>query len=196
MNWPAGEVPLTSLEAASELGEVFGRFQIRYALIGALASGYRSRARSTRDVDFLLSVPQITLPPLLEELKARGFEFDLMTAIKEWTQHHMLVMSYHGTRVDWLKPPIAAYAHVLDRATLEPWLHHPIRIASPEGVILLKLIAFRLQDQVDIESVVVSNRSTLDVDWIRTEWQSIADLDDPRMQRFMDWVTNDADVKS
>jgi hypothetical protein len=188
VNWPTGEIPLTLLEAASELGEVFSRFQIRYALIGALAAGYRSRGRSTRDVDFLVSIPQLTLPPLLDELQARGFEFDPTTAIREWTQHHMLVMSYHGARVDWLKPAIAAYAHVLDGATEEPWIHHPIRIASPEGVILLKLIAFRPQDVVDIESVIISNRASLDIDWIRTEWQSFAELEDPRMQRLMEMV--------
>src|SRR5262249_27244729 len=101
MNGPAGVVPLPLLEVVSELGEVFDRFQVRYALIGALAAGYRSRARSTRDADFLLNIPQLTLPTLLDELQARGFEFDMTTAIREWTQRHMVVLSYHGVRVDW-----------------------------------------------------------------------------------------------
>ena len=76
----------------------------------------------------------------------------------------------------------------LDRATDEPWLHRQIRIASAEGLILLKLLAFRPQDQVDIENIVLANRKTLDLDWIRTEWQTVASLDDPRMKRLLEWA--------
>ena len=182
------EFPTILLEAADEFAAACSQFHVRYALIGALASGYRSRPRSTRDADFLLTVPQLTLPPLLEELQRRGFEFEMTDAIRAWSRDHMFVMAYHGSRVDLLKPPLAAYSHVLDRATEEPWLHNPIRIATAEGVILLKLIAFRLQDQADIESVIASNRETLDVEWIRNEWKTFADLDDPRMRRLMEWM--------
>jgi hypothetical protein len=190
MSEPAGEVPSTLIEAVEELASAFDRFEIRYALIGALAAGYRSRPRSTRDVDFLLSIPSLKLPPLLDDLRSKGFDFDLAVAIREWTQEHMLVMSFRGVRIDWLKPPIPAYSHVLDRATDEPWLNRAIRIASAEGLILLKLLAFRPQDQVDIENIVLSNRATLDLDWIRTEWKSIASLDDPRMKRLMEWAAS------
>ena len=188
MSEPAGVVPSTMIEAVEQLASAFDRFEIRYALIGALAAGYRSRPRSTRDVDFLLSIPSLKLPALLEDLKSKDFDFDPAVAIREWTQEHMLVMSFRGIRIDWLKPPIPAYAHVIDRATEEPWLHRPIRIASADGLIFLKLVAFRPQDQVDIENIVISNRATLDLDWIRTEWQTVASLDDPRMKRLLEWT--------
>jgi hypothetical protein len=188
MSEQGAEGTSTLIEAAEVLAAAFDRFEIRYALIGAMAAGYRSRPRSTRDVDFLLSIPALKLPPLLDDLLGREFEFDPTVAIREWTQEHMLVMSFRGVRIDWLKPPIPVYAHVLDRATEEPWLHRTIRIATAEGVILLKLLAFRPQDQVDIENIVLANRPTLDVDWIRAEWQTVASLDDPRMVRFLEWA--------
>ena len=98
----------------------------------------------------------------------------------------MTVLTYHGIRIDWLKAIIPAYQHVLDRATEENWLDHKIRVASVEGLILLKLLAFRTQDQLDIENLVAAHREHLDLDWIKAEWQTIAPLDDPRMVRFLE----------
>lgn len=176
------------LGGALELADSLNQFQLNYALIGGLAAGYRTHARFTRDVDFLLAVPQITLPPLLEDLSKRGFSFDRLTAIREFTQEHMTVLSYHGIRIDLLKPVIPAYLHVLDHATEENWLEHRIRVASAEGLILLKLLAFRTQDQLDIENLAAAHRNDLDVAWIRTEWQTIAPLDDARMLRFLEII--------
>ena len=62
-------------------------------------------------------------------------------------------------------------------------------MASVEGLILLKLMAFRPQDQVDVENLMAIRRGKLDVDWIRTEWQTVADLADPRMRFFEDKLT-------
>jgi hypothetical protein len=168
------------------VAEVLARHSVKYAVIGGMASAYRSQPRFTKDVDFLLNVPQLVLPPVLEELVDRGFSFDLMTTIREWTQEHMTVLSYHGIRIDWLKPVLPAYQHVLERATEENWLEHRIRVASADGLILLKLLAFRTQDQLDVENLVAANRDQLDVAWIQAEWQTMAPLDDPRMRRFLE----------
>jgi hypothetical protein len=163
-------------------------YHVPYALIGGMATGYRSQPRFTKDLDFLLNVPQLVLPQLLEDLKRRGFEFDTVDTIREWTHHHMVVLSFHGIRVDWLKSLIPAYVHVLDHATEETWLDQPIRIASAEGLILLKLLAFRPQDQVDIENLIAAQHDSLDLNWIRAEWQTVMSLDDSRMHRLLEWV--------
>jgi hypothetical protein len=162
---------------------------VSYALIGGIAASYRSQPRFTKDLDFLVQVPQVDLPRLLEDLRRRGFEFDTVATIGEWTRHHMVTLSYHGIRIDWLKPLIPAYLHILQRATDETWLDRPIRIASVEGLILLKLLAFRTQDQVDIENLVAANPDKLDLDWIRAEWQNLASLDDPRMRRLLELIS-------
>jgi len=161
-------------------------FKVSYALIGGMATSYRSQPRFTKDIDFLVKVPHLVLAPLLEDLRCRSFEFDTLATIGEWTQHHMVVLSYHGIRIDWLEPLIPTYLHILDRATEETWLGQPIRIASTEGLILLKLLAYRIQDQVDIENLVAANRDTLNLEWIRAEWQTLADPDDPRMRRLLE----------
>lgn len=167
--------------ALDDVVTVLAESGIHYALIGGLATGYRSRPRYTRDIDLILDIPQVALPAVLEALHDRGFEFEAREVIEEFTRHHMAVLWRDGVRLDWLKPMLPVYRHVLDQARLEPGPTVAIRVATAEGLILLKLLAFRLQDQTDIESLVAANRGALDVEWIKREWQTIFDLDDPRM---------------
>jgi hypothetical protein len=181
-------LPQHLFHALQEAAEVLERLGIRYALIGGLATVYRSRPRFTQDVDFLMDIPQVQLPRLLDELQARGFSFDLETTIQEWLREHLTVIHYHQVRVDWLKAIIPLYRDVLDRARAEPWLGGTIRIASPEGLILTKLIALRAQDLVDIENLLAANRAALDLDLIRRAWQTVGQDNDARMQQFDEMV--------
>ncbi len=182
------ELPQNLLTGLLQFVEAVDRLGLRYALIGGLAAGYRSRPRFTQDLDFLLGVPALMLPNLLDDLRARGFAFDTEVTIRQWTQEHMTVLAFRDVRIDWLKPLLPVYQHVIDLARPEHWLNRPIRIASAEGLILTKLLAFRTQDQLDIENMLAANRGQLDLDLIHREWQAIAGLDDPRMQRFGEMV--------
>lgn len=176
------------LEGVLKIADVMNHYQVRYAVIGGLAAGYRTHPRATRDVDILLNISQIVLPRVLESLEKQGFEFDLYDVIREWTDHHMVVLSYRGIRVDWLKALIPAYQHILDRTTEETWLGHSVRLATAEGLILMKLVAARTQDWLDIENLVAAQQDRLDVDWISKEWQTLAHADDPRMLQFLELV--------
>ena len=181
-------LPEHLFHALQEGAGVLERLGMRYALIGGLATVYHSRPRFTQDVDFLLEIPQLQLPGLLQELQARGFSFDLETTVQEWVRDHLAVIHYHGVRVDWLKAVIPLYRDVLAGAHPEPWLGGTIRIASPEGLILTKLIACRGQDIVDIENLLAANRGALDLDFIRREWQTVGAAKDARMQQFDELV--------
>jgi hypothetical protein len=158
------------------LAETFARESIRYAIIGGLGAMLRGRLRFTQDVDVLLEVPQIRLPGLLDRLEQCGFQFDQATVIREFVREHMTVISYGETRIDWLKPVIPIYFRVLEDASPALWTEDcsPI-VASSEGLILTKLIAFRLQDQVDIEALLIANRDDLDLELIRREWATVSE---------------------
>ena len=178
--------PSDALEAAlTDVIAVLTRAGITYALIGGLATGYRSRPRYTKDIDLILDIPQIALPAVLEALGDLGFEFDQREVIEEFTRHHMAVLWRDGVRVDWLKPLLPAYRHVLEHSRMESGPEGPIRVATAEGLILLKLLAFRLQDQTDVEALVAANHGALDIDWIKAEWRSVFEVNDPRMQWFL-----------
>src|SRR5436309_5109326 len=115
-------LPQHLLTALLELAAALEQFHVRYALVGAVASGYRSRPRFTEDLDFLLDVPQLVLPGLLEELRERGFSFEMEPTIRDWVQQHLAVLKFNGIQIDWLKPLVPCYQYVLDTAKVEAWL--------------------------------------------------------------------------
>jgi hypothetical protein len=170
--------------ALARLVDALQKNNIAYALVGGLAAGYHSRPRFTRDIDLVLHVPQIVLPRLLETLQKDGFEFDLITTMREWNQDHMTAISFRAVRVDWLKPVLPLFQHVIDTGEVKEMFGQRVRIATAESVILTKLVAYRRQDQLDIEDLLAANRGRLDLDFIRREWSTVADAGDQRTESF------------
>jgi len=139
------------IRAVELLADVFAAKSIRYAVVGGLATLMRGRPRFTQDVDVLLDVPQIALPSLLDELARQGFTLHPPTVIREYVREHITAFRYGSVRIDWLKPVLPLYTRTLADASSLTWTEgHPLRVATPEGLILTKMVAFRSQDQVDI----------------------------------------------
>lgn len=162
-------------DAVRRLATVFARRGSRHALIGGLAVGVRSRPRATKDADFILHVPALAFPGLLEDLVAEGFEIDVLETIRRWSAERFTAFYRGKVRVDWLQPILPLYARVLDAATEQPWTDGcTLRVATAEGLILTKMVAYRLQDRADIETLVIANRATLDAGLIRAEWAPFA----------------------
>ncbi len=155
------------LEAVRSIAVVFDRRKVRHALIGGLAVGVRSRPRSTKDADFLIQVPALAFPGLLEDLIAEGFEIELLEAIRQWSAARLLVFYRRRIRIDWLQPDLPIYVHVLDTADRQPWRDTGLNVATSEGLILTKMVAFRPQDQADIVTLLAANRNVIDVSMIR-----------------------------
>src|SRR5262249_49339556 len=111
--------------------------------------------RYTQDVDLLLDVPQLELPGLLDDLVARGFTLDPAVVASEYVRNHITAFTFGDVRIDWLKPALPLYARALaDAQPLEWSKGHPIRVATAEGLILTKMVAFRPQDRIDIDTLL------------------------------------------
>jgi hypothetical protein len=171
-------------KAFETLVSVLNTHRIRYALVGGLAVGVRGRIRATQDIDILLTVPQVKLPPLLDSLAGAGFQIDLYESISAWNRDHMLNFSFGPVGVDWLKAIIPPFQRVLDRARWEEMGDTRVCVADAEGLLLLKLIAFRPRDQEDIRGILAANPGSLDLDWVRREWSVLSSPDDPKTPEF------------
>ena len=90
----ASPLPEPLLTALNRLADVLPVHGAKYALIGGIAIGFRGRMRFTDDIDLLLNVPQIRLPGLLEALVELGFDCDVISTIREWKDHHFVVLGY------------------------------------------------------------------------------------------------------
>jgi hypothetical protein len=163
------------IRAVELLVEVFSTKSIRYALVGGLATMMRSRPRFTQDVDILLDVPQLVLPSLLDDLIECGFALDSAIVIREFIREHLTAFRYGNVRIDWLKPVLPLYNRTLSDASVLNWTDaHPIRVATAEGLILTKMVAFRPQDQADIVALLAANRDEINIALIRSEWAPYA----------------------
>ncbi len=126
-------------------------------------------------MDFLIDVPQIVLPGLLDDLSGRGAALDSAVVIKEYVREHVASFPFGRVRIDWLKPVLPLYSRALADASPLEWTDgHTVRVATAEGLILTKMVAFRPQDQIDIDTLLVANRDTIDVPLIRREWSPFA----------------------
>jgi hypothetical protein len=181
MHVDASFLPGESVRAVESLAEVFAARSIRYALIGGLAFILRGRPRFTRDVDLLLEVPQIVLPGLLDDLVERGFKLEPAAVINQFVREHMASFSFGGRRIDWLKPVLPLYSRALADAAPLDWTNgHTVRVVTAEGLILTKMVAFRPQDQLDIETLFIANRDIIDIELIRGEWSPFAAVEAER----------------
>ena len=105
----------------------------------------------------------------------QGFTLDPATVIREYVREHVTAFRYGSVRIDWLKPVLPLYSRTLTDASTVTWTEgHPLRVANAEGLILTKMVAFRPQDQVDIETLLTANRDEINVGLIRQEWSAIA----------------------
>jgi predicted nucleotidyltransferase len=167
---------------------------VRYAIIGGVATIQHTRVRTTDDIDALVAVPQIAMPRLFETLQKRGFTVDVIRCINE-LRGGLTTIRFGEVIVDLMRPVIPAYAHVLERAIETRILGQTVRISSPEGLIVMKLIAMRPQDEADVQDLLSTFAGSLDLDYVRSELDSIADANDPRRKKFERWVraTRDQD---
>ena len=114
-------------------------------------------------------MPALAFPGLLEDLVAEGFDIDVLETIRRWSTDRMAVFYRGKVRIDWLQPVLPLYAYVLDSAELKPWLDSQLKVATPEGLILTKMLAFPPRI-TDIAAVLAANRDSINVDLIRKEW--------------------------
>ena len=101
---------------------------------------------------------------MLDDLVERGFSLDPVVVIKEYVREHITAFSFGPVRIDWLKPVLPFYSRAIADARPLDWSEgHSVRVATAEGLILTKMVAFRPQDQMDIETLLTANRDTIDV---------------------------------
>ncbi len=180
-------VPEHLLPVLVRLARVLNDRHVNYALIGGLGVALRGPIRATGDIDLLIKIPQLDLPGVLEALVGKGFDLDVMQAIAVWNRDHLLDFARGSVRVDWLKPVLPAFEHILSRARWEHIGDCPVRAADAEGLILLKLIAFRPRDQEDIKGMLAANGAALDLAWIRSESSQLAGLTSPKPNNSNRW---------
>ena len=147
------------------------RRKIPYMVVGGIAVGVWTAPRATVDLDFVIGVTETTAASFMRSAADAGLVvFDPKPI--ELQRIKLLRAHAKGPKAQLLTLDfILAEDHYqqasLERAISVPLKEQAIRIATPEDVILLKLLGGRGQDLVDAENIVRMRRETLDRDYLR-----------------------------
>jgi predicted nucleotidyltransferase len=147
------------------------RFGIRACVIGGIARGIWAQPRATADVDVVVDTPDpasVTalageLGLVVDESEVRALEAAAMTRLR------LPEESSGATRIDVIARSHEYYDRVLERSVVVQALGLEIRVASAEDVVVLKALADRPQDRLDIAAIVEAQGEHLDRALIRRE---------------------------
>lgn len=178
----------TLQQAFETLVDTLNQRGISYAIIGGIAVVQHTRVRTTDDIDALVAIPQVAMPGFFESLKADGFAVEITQSIRELRDDGLTSIRFQDVQIDLMRPVIPLYAHVLDRAMQSSIFGRQVRISSAEGLIAMKIIGFRLQDQADIKDLLAAYGSTLDFNFVRSELDAVLEPGDSRRVKLEEWI--------
>jgi len=123
--------------AVREVSKMFFEAGIRHALVGALgANAYRSRPRTTEDIDFLVGN---------EAFETHDGGFVTM---------RVPVIEFDGIDIDQV--PLTDALRVIEDGLDRAQVSDGVPIAPVDTIVIMKLLAGRTQDLADVEAMVES----------------------------------------
>jgi hypothetical protein len=160
-------------------------------LIGGMAVIARGIPRTTRDIDVAVVGGRLTLAHLVARLAQGGFEPRMKKAIEFARQNQVLLMRHRATAVDldlslaWLSFEIEAIASA-ERLSLAGVR---LPVARAEDLVIYKALAWRPQDQQDVERLLLLHASEIDLVRVRRVVAGLAEaLDDPERPRALEAI--------
>jgi len=147
--------------AVREVSRMLAAAGIRHALAGALAANaYRSRPRTTEDIDFLVGDEAFEAHP-------GGF-----------VTLRVPVIEFDGIAVDQV--PLGEALRVLEEGLGRAPVSDGVPIAALDTIVVMKLLAGRTQDLADIEAIAGSG---VDRERLRAAVHRLAPDREPTLER-------------
>src|SRR4051794_4154428 len=160
------------------LMEWFRDAGLRGAVIGGVAASLRGKPRLTNDVDAL--VLDTDAEALLRSGSEFGFEPRIADAAEFASRTRVLLLRYQpgGVDIDISLGALPFEEEVIERSTWIRAGNVRILLTSAEDLVIMKAVAGRPRDMMDIENVIQANPD-LDVDrirrWVR-EFSAVLDM--------------------
>ncbi len=152
-------------------------FRFQYALIGGVTMSVWSEDRFTKDIDLTVILKE-TEWPIFEEFlkKSKDIIIDKTAFDSGSPVPYLIRIHFKGRSIDLLLALTDYQEGLIGRAITKEIMGHQLNIASPEDIIVSKLIAGRGQDMVDAEKIV-KTISDLDIAYIE-KWVKVWEVAD------------------
>lgn len=133
-----------------------GTARISGGIVGGVAASLHGRPRMTRDVDVLVLVPEAEWSDFLAAGRKHGFQPRRADVIPFAEKSHVLLVRHEpsGIDVDIVLGALPFEQQVVDRMRRVRLGSISVPLATPEDLIIMKAVAGRPRDQVDIESLL------------------------------------------
>ncbi len=153
------------------------QFDNRGVIIGGVAASLLGRPRLTADADVLLLLSVNDIPRLLELAGTVGLQPRLANAMEFARRNRVLLLQHVATGIG---VDISLGLLPFEVETVERSVEHQVgavrlRLPTPEDLIILKAIAHRPKDMLDIEAVIAAQEH-LDKKRIASWVRQFADL--------------------
>lgn len=155
--------------ALEDLAPVLDKHRGHGLIIGGIAVIARGVPRVTRDIDVAFAGAEVALQGLMAELELAGIVPRISDAIAFAAESQVLLSRHAETGVDvdvslaWLPFEIEAIA-AAGLAMVGP---AELPVARPEDLVIYKAVAWRPQDQQDIERLLVLHGARMDLARVR-----------------------------
>lgn len=167
MSDPQTLTPL--LAALRDLVEWFEKAEIRGIVIGGVAASILGEPRFTRDVDALVILNEHRWADLLDVGNGYGFLPRLADALDFARRSRVLLLRHRpsGVDVDLTFGALPFEEEAVRRSISVQIGSLLIPLASPDDLVIMKAVAGRSQDWLDIESLLIAHPE-LDLDRVRS----------------------------
>ena len=173
----ASGIPDSILAPLAAVQRLLTRFSNRGIIIGGVAVSLLGAPRFTADVDAVVLLTVEDLPELLEAARQEGL-LPRIDQVEAFARRSRVVLLQHqetGIPVDLSLGLLPFEIEAVDRSIMVDAGELQIRLPTPDDLIILKAVAHRPKDMLDIAAIIANHPK---LDWQRIEgWlQQFADL--------------------
>jgi Nucleotidyltransferase of unknown function (DUF6036) len=159
------------------VGQAMRAAHLRHALIGGHAVIAWSLPRQTDDYDFIVAAASAAIGQVRASLEAQGLQISKLQnpGAASGPDFLQLRTENNAFQIDLQTAKTEYQDLIIERAVVDS--RYGISVASPEDLIVLKLLAMRSQDQRDIAILLEGLMDELDWAYIE-HWAAVWDVTD------------------
>lgn len=155
--------------------ELVDKANIPYLIIGGIAAGALGEPRYTIDVDLNIVLKPDDLIDLLKYAKEMDFSFKEEEVLQSVKRQEPFRFFYGGVRIDFLISSTEFEASAFKRRQKIRIYNKEAYFPTPEDLIVLKIVAGRRKDMMDVESVMIRHKGRLDTKYMDKWVRQISD---------------------
>jgi hypothetical protein len=167
----------TFVEPLHALQRLLERFGEQGVIIGGIATGFLGKPRFTVDLDAMFLASAGDIPHILEMAKEEGIE-PRTDKVMEFAKRSRVLLLRHsasGASIDITLGVLPFEEEVVARSKIFDTGMLSLRLPTPEDLIIMKAVAHRPKDLIDIQTIVDSHPE-LDVERIQYWVKSFAEV--------------------